>query len=124
MTSDHPAPLYKVGDGHRDWIGIMAEGSNKQVVINQDLHRRLRIHVATLGITSIKAYVESIIEHAIATNNPPESVDPVDATEDEPIQIEPVINTDPAFEEGVGIKTNLNGTAGVIVKHGPKEDTW
>ena len=54
----------------------MGDGHNKQIVINPDLHRRLRIHVATLGIPSIKGYVESIIEHAIATTSPPEVEEP------------------------------------------------
>lgn len=52
----------------------MGDGANKQIVINPDLHRRLRIHVATLGIPSIKGYVESLIEHAINTSSPPEII--------------------------------------------------
>ena len=77
----------------------MGEVSNKQIVINTELHRRLRIHVATLGIPSIKQYVETLIEHAIATTSPPEmDVDdagPEIPTEEPEQQPDPTVITTP-----------------------------
>ena len=61
----------------------MGDSPNKQIVINPDLHRRLRIHVATLGIPSIKGYVETLIEHAIATGTPPEVIGEPEVVEPE-----------------------------------------
>jgi plasmid stability protein len=63
----------------------MGEVSNKQIVISEDLHKRLRVRVATLGLPSIKGYVEAIIEYALATDMVPESEDvPTDEPEPTP----------------------------------------
>ncbi len=44
---------------------------SKQILIDSDLHRRLKVHVATLGVSTMKSYVEAVLEHAIRTNGTP-----------------------------------------------------
>lgn len=44
---------------------------SKQILIDSDLHRRLKAHVATLGVSTMKSYVEAVLEHAIRTNGTP-----------------------------------------------------
>lgn len=51
---------------------------SKQLLIDADLHRRLKAHVASLGLSTMKAYVESVLEHAMVTNGEPMAPPPPD----------------------------------------------
>ena len=75
----------------------------KQIIIDGDLHRRLKTHVANLGIATMKEYVESVLEHAMVTNGEPPVLRQPDP---EPLVVEALVDLvpdppppDPAPEE-------------------------
>lgn len=101
----------------------MGDASNKQIVISPDLHRRLKIHVATLGIPSIKGYVESLIEHAINTSSPPEIIGEPELVVPETV----IVGADPEVVGEPELVTPSVSPMGPII-HQPDDtqqaDTW
>lgn len=57
---------------------------SKQILIDGDLHRRLKAHVASLGVSTMKHYVETVLEHAMTTNGKP-----LEGHEVQPVQSDP-----------------------------------
>jgi len=62
---------------------------SKQILIDGDLHRRLKAHVANLGVSTMKSYVEMVLEHAMVTNGKPIEEHELQATlQQDPPQVE------------------------------------
>ena len=63
---------------------------SKQILIDGDLHRRLKAHVANLGVSTMKSYVETVLEHAMLTNGLPlQIIQPSVATQEPDPEPEP-----------------------------------